>query len=121
MALRDCGPFEILAKVGKFAYQLALPPTIKVHNVFHVSILKRYIHDATHVIDWNVIQVGPEGDFQVGPERILDRRKTLLRNRTISQVKVQWKKLNPKEATLELESDMQEAYRVLFQEEKMEE
>ena len=63
-----------------------------------------------------MIQVEPEGEFQVGLERILDRRKTLLRNRTISQVKVQWKKLNPKEATWELESDMWEAYPVLFQE-----
>ena len=47
--------FEILAKVGSVMYQLALPPNIKVHNVFHVSILKRYVHDVSHVIDWNVI------------------------------------------------------------------
>ena len=60
LALRYCGPFEILAKVGSVAYQLALPPNIKVHNVFHVSILKRYVHDASHVIDWNVIYVKPE-------------------------------------------------------------
>ena len=52
---RYCEPFEILAKLGSVAHQLALPPTVKVHNVFHVSILKKYIHDATHVIDWNVI------------------------------------------------------------------
>ena len=52
---RYCRPFEILAKEGMVAYQLSLPPTIKVHHVFHISILKRYIHDATHVIDWNVI------------------------------------------------------------------
>ena len=58
-----CKPFEILAKVGLVAYQLALPPTVKVHNVFYVSILKSYIHDATHVIDWNVIQVEPKGEL----------------------------------------------------------
>ena len=62
-----CGTFKILAKVGSVAYQLSLPPNIKVHNVFHVSILKRYIHDNSHVIDWNVIQVEPKGEFQVGP------------------------------------------------------
>ena len=50
-----CGPFEILEKVGPVAYQLVLPPTIKVHNVFHVYILKKYVLDATHVIEWNVI------------------------------------------------------------------
>ena len=52
---RYCGPFEILAKVWLIMYQLAIPPNIKVHNVFHVSILKRYVHDVSHVIDWNVI------------------------------------------------------------------
>ena len=51
--------FEIIAKVGSVAYQLALPPNIKVNNVFHVSILKRYVHDVSHVIYWNVIQVEP--------------------------------------------------------------
>ena len=40
-----------------------------MHNVFHVSVLKRYIHDATHVIDWNVIQVEPVGEFLVGSKR----------------------------------------------------
>ena len=74
---------------------------IKVHNVFHVSILKKYVHDATPVIDWNVIQVEPE--------RILDKREILLWNGNIRQVKVQWKHLNLEESTWELESDMQEA------------
>ena len=51
--------FEIIGKVGSVAYQLTLPPNIKVHNVFYVSLLKRYIHDLSHVIDLNVIQVEP--------------------------------------------------------------
>ena len=51
---RYCGPFEILAKVGLVMYRLALPPNIKVHNVFHISILKIYVHDVSHVINWNV-------------------------------------------------------------------
>ena len=60
---RYCGPFEILARIGPVAYQLALPVNIKVHNVFPVSLLKKYVHDATHVIDWAEIQVEPEGEF----------------------------------------------------------
>ena len=44
-----CETFEIFEKVGPIAYQLTLPPTIEVHNVFHVFILKKDGHDATHV------------------------------------------------------------------------
>ena len=58
-----CGPFEILSRVGSVAYQLAFPPNIKIHNVFHIYILKKYVHDSTHVIDSNVIHVEFEGDF----------------------------------------------------------
>ena len=60
---RYCGPFEILSRVGPVVYPLAFPPNLKIHNVFHISILKKYVHDATHIIDWNVIQVEPEGYF----------------------------------------------------------
>ena len=62
----------------------------------------------------------PEGEFQVGPERILNIRELLLQNHTIRQVKVQWKQLSPEEATWELESNMREAYLDLFQEDEME-
>ena len=55
------------------------------------------------------------------PERILDKREVLLQNRTIRQVKVQWKHLCPKEYTWELQSNMQDAYPILFQDEIMEE
>ena len=72
------------------------------------------MHDAIHVIDWNVIQVEPEGDFQVELDCILDRREIFLRNRTIGQVKVKWKHLSPYEETWELESHMREAYPILF-------
>ena len=52
LAPRYCGSFEILARVGPVAYQFTLPPNLRIHNVFHISILKKYIvHDATHVID----------------------------------------------------------------------
>jgi hypothetical protein len=114
LAPRFCGPFEILDRVGPVAYKLALPPTVKAHNVFHVSLLKRYIHDATHIIDWSVIQVEPEGEFQPEPQCILNRREISLRNITISQVKVQWKHFGPDEATWEMEDAMKHAYPFLF-------
>jgi hypothetical protein len=59
---------------------LALPACIFLHNVFHVSLLKKYVPDANHVIDWNVIQVEHKGDFQVQLVCILDRKVKVLRN-----------------------------------------
>ena len=64
LAPRFCGPFKILAQIGPVAYQLALPANLgpvayqlallanlRIHNVFHVSLLKKYIHDPTHMTD----------------------------------------------------------------------
>ena len=82
---------------------------------FHIFVLKKYVHDVTHVINWNDVQVEPEGDFLVEPNCILGRREITLQNRTIGQVKVQWKHLSPEEATWELESKMRDAYPILFQ------
>jgi hypothetical protein len=116
MAPRFCGPFEILARIGPVAYQLALPANLRIHNVFHVSLLKKYVHDPTHMIDWNLVQVEPEGEFQVEPLRILDQREITLRNRVVAQVKVQWKHFSPEEATWELEGDLWKSHPILFQE-----
>eukprot|EP00253_Pinus_taeda_P002642 PITA_02642 len=99
LAPRFCGPFQILARVGPVAYQLALPSHIRVHNVFHVSVLKRYVYDPRHVISWQDIQVEPEGEFLVEPVNILDQRRVELRKKVISQVKVQWQHFGPEEAT----------------------
>ena len=117
LAPRYCGPFQILSRMEEVAYQLALLPNLKVHNVFHISVLKRYVHDVTHVINWNDVQVELEGHFLLELDCILERRDILLRNRTIGNVKVQWKHLSPEESTWELETDMWEAYPILLQDE----
>jgi hypothetical protein len=116
LAPRFCGPFEILARIGPIAYQLALPANLRIHNIFHVSLLKKYIHDPTHMIDWNSVQVEPEGEFQVEPLRILDQGEITLWNRVVAQVKGQWKHFSLEEATWEFEGDLRKSHPILFQE-----
>jgi hypothetical protein len=96
MAPWYCGPFEVLERVGPVAYRLALPPTVKAHNVFHVSLLNKYVHDSNHIIHWSMIQVELKGEFLLEPQCIMERKETPLRNRTIAQVKVQWKHFLPR-------------------------
>jgi len=52
---------EILEMIGPMAYKLVLP---MIHDVFHVSILKTYVQDVDHVIDWSILYVEPKGEFQ---------------------------------------------------------
>jgi hypothetical protein len=74
LAPRYCGSFEILDRVGPIAHRLSLPPTLKAHNVLNVSLLKKYVHDTNHTIDWYVIQVELEGEFLLDPQCIIDRK-----------------------------------------------
>ena len=76
---RFIGPFEILEKVGTVAYRLALPPSMSgVHEVFHVSMLRKYTPDLTHVVDWGQIEVDTDGTFEEGPICILDSHDQVL-------------------------------------------
>ena len=70
---RFIGPFEILERVGTVIYRLALPPSMSgVHEVFHVSMLRRYTPDPAHVVDWGEIEVDTDGTFEDGPVCIMD-------------------------------------------------
>ena len=60
---RICGSFEVLERIGPVAYRLAFPASTRDHNVFRVSLLKKYIHEPNHVINWDVIQVEPEREL----------------------------------------------------------
>ena len=73
---RFIGPFEILERVGTVAYRLALPPSMSgFHEVFHVSMLRKYTPDPAHVVDWGQIEVDTDGTFKEGPVRIVDNRE----------------------------------------------
>ena len=79
LAPRYIGPFDILERVGIVAYRLALPPSLSgVHEVFHISLLRKYTLDPAHVVDLGEITVDTDGTFDEGPVRILDIRDQVL-------------------------------------------
>jgi hypothetical protein len=69
------GPFRIQEKIGPVAYHLVLPPHLhKTHNVFHVSVLRHYVVDESHKLNWKELQVLDTGTLMIEPLCILDRR-----------------------------------------------
>ncbi|KAL3510631.1 hypothetical protein ACH5RR_030032 [Cinchona calisaya] len=112
---RFVGPFEILKRVGNLAYQLALPPELaRVHNIFHVSQLRKYISDPSHVIDYQPLSSKEELVYEEVPVRIIDTKEQVLRHRSIPFVKVQWSNHSEREATWESEINMRNKYPYLF-------
>ncbi|XP_071923213.1 uncharacterized protein [Coffea arabica] len=112
---RYIGPFNILQRIGKVAYQLELPASLSwIHDVFHVSLLKKYHPDPTHILPPEDIELDESLTYEERPIQILDRKVKDLRNKQISLVKVLWKHHEVEKATWELEKDMQEKYPDLF-------
>ena len=88
---RYIGPYEIIARVGPVAYRLDLPPELsKVHNVFHVSILHKYIPDPSHVLGDQAVELKDNLTYKKQPMHIVDRREQILQNKVIPLVKVLW-------------------------------
>ena len=76
---RFIGSFEILERVGTVTYRLALPLSMSgVHEVFHVSMLRKYTPDPAHVVDWGQIEVDTDETFKEGPMCIVDSRDQVL-------------------------------------------
>jgi hypothetical protein len=99
--------FKIMERKGPMAYRLALPDSLRrMHNVFHVSILRHYISDPTHVIDMSSLQVLDKGALTADLVHILDHLVRQLRHRTIDQVKVQWDNYSLHSTTWEDAYDM---------------
>ncbi|XP_075494755.1 uncharacterized protein LOC142532320 [Primulina tabacum] len=86
---RYIGPFEIFDKIGDRAYRLALPPDLdRVHNVFHVSMLRKYLSNPSHVLRYDSLDPLPNLSYEEMPVQILDRKVKVLRNKEIGLVKV---------------------------------
>ena len=111
LSTRFIGPFEILERVGTVAYRLALLPCMSgVHEVFHVSMLRRYIPNPAHAVDWGEIEVDTDGTFKEGPMCIMDSRDQVLRRKTLSLVRVLWRHRGVEESTWERENMMRATY-----------
>ena len=112
---RFIGPFEILKRIGTVAYRLALPPSMSaVHEVFHVSMLRKYTSDPAHVVDWGQIEVDTDETFEEGPVCIVDSRDQVLRRKSVRLVRVLWRHYGVEESTWEREDTMRATYSFLF-------
>ncbi|KAL0543549.1 hypothetical protein IC582_018647 [Cucumis melo] len=113
---RFVGPFEILERIGPVAYRLALPPSLStVHDVFHVSMLRKYVPDPSHVVDYEPLEIDENLSYVEQPVEVLAREVKTLRNKQIPLVKVLWRNHRVEEATWEREDDMRSRYPELFE------
>jgi len=73
------------------AYRLALPPSLDgVHELFHVSQLRKYVQNDIHILDHSELKLRPDMTYTERPMAILDRTTKVLKNQTISLVPVSW-------------------------------
>ena len=101
------GPFQVVDTVGKVAYRFQLPPEAQIHNVFHVSQLRKAFGPVTQVIPLP-IALGQAKEFE--PLAILERKLVKRGNCADVQLLIHWKNLSPTEATWEFASEIMRRY-----------
>ena len=108
---RFIGPFDVLERIGAVAYRLALSPSLScVHEVFHVSMLRKYTPDPAHVVDSGELVIDGDGTFEDGPVCIMDSREQVLRCKIVRLLKVLWKHKGVEKATWEREDTMRNRF-----------
>ncbi|WVZ97222.1 hypothetical protein U9M48_042772 [Paspalum notatum var. saurae] len=111
LAPRYVGPFKITEQCGPVAYRLELPRHLAaVHDVFHVSQLKKCLRVLEEAVDTSQIQIEPDLTYEECPIKILDQKQTVTRRRAINFYKVQWSNHSAEEATWEQEEYLQTKY-----------
>ena len=113
--MRYIGPYEILERVGPTVYRLALPMEMsKIHNVFHVLVLRKYIPNPTHVLKVQSIELKEDLNQEEKSVKILDEKEQVLKTKVIPLVNVLWKNHSVEEATWETQEQMIQKYPHLF-------
>ncbi|XP_071933837.1 uncharacterized protein [Coffea arabica] len=113
--LRFVGPYKVLQRVANVAYKLELPPSLsRIHNVLHVSILKKYYPNPSHVLQLESIEIDETLTYEEKSLKLLDRKVKELGNKQIPLVKVLWRNHRIEEATSEVEEDILGKYPDLF-------
>jgi hypothetical protein len=104
LAPRYIGPFPILEKCGTVAYKLDLPPSLAgVHDIFHVSQLKKCLKTPVDVVLPEVIPLEADLSYPEHPIKVLDQKDRVTRRKTIKFFKIQWSNHSEEEATWESE------------------
>jgi hypothetical protein len=89
LAPRYIGPFEILEICGTLAYHLQLPPQLAaIHDIFHVSQLKKCIKTPIEIIESQTINIQPDLSYVEHPIKVLDAKERSTRRETIKMYKI---------------------------------
>ncbi|XP_048326775.2 uncharacterized protein LOC112493327 [Ziziphus jujuba] len=113
---RYIGPYEMVKRIGPVAYRMDLSEELsRVHDVFHISMLRKYISDPSHVMETPEIEFRDDLSYEKQPVQILGREKKRLCNKTIALVKVRWRNQIVEEATWDREDQMRSQYPYFFQ------
>ncbi|WMV24067.1 hypothetical protein MTR67_017452 [Solanum verrucosum] len=112
---RYVGPYRILKRIGKVAYELELPADLAaVHPVFHISLLKKFMGDPTSVVPLESVTLKNRLSYEDVPIEILYRQVRRLRNKEVASVKVWWRNQFVEGATWEVEATIEAKYPHLF-------
>ena len=83
------GPFKILERVGTLAYKVALPPSLfKIHNVFHVLSLRKYVFCPSHIVELEPNKIYEDFIYEEVPIQIVDVIDNALRHAIAKLVKI---------------------------------